>query len=116
MKDEVSTGLGKVNIYKNVIASIVSIATSEIEGVVRIGGNLKSVIYEIFGKKDSAAGIKVDFDKNGHVTISVPVIIKYGINLPEVAGKIQENIKSSVERMTDVVIKDINVDIQSVER
>lgn len=116
MKDEVNTGLGKINIYENVIASIVAIAAAEIEGVVKVGGNFKSIVFELFGRKNNTAGIKVDFDKNGHATISVPVIIKYGVNLPEIAGKIQENVKSSVERMSDVIIKDINIDIQSVER
>lgn len=116
MKDGVNTGLGKVNIYKNVIASIVSITIKEIEGVAEIGKNFKSAIYELLGKKNNAMGITVEFDKGGSVTISIPVVIKYGFNLPEVAGKIQENIKSSVERMTDLIVKDINVDIQSVER
>lgn len=116
MKDEMSTGLGKVNIYKNVIASIASIATVEIEGVLKIGSSFKSIVYELLGKKNNTAGITINFDKNGSVTIDVPVVIKYGFNLPEVAGRIQENIKSSVERTTDVMIKDINVDIQSVER
>lgn len=116
MKDEVNTGLGKVNIYKNVIASIVSAAACEIEGVAGLGGNFKSMLFDLLGKKNNTAGINVQFDKNGSATIRAPVIIKYGYHVPDVAARIQENIKASVERMTDVIIKDINIDIQSVER
>ena len=116
MKDSTTTDLGKIRIHKKVIASIASIATCEINGVERIGGDLKSGLYDLIGKKSGSAGITVEFDKNGDVIITVPVVIKYGYNLPEVAGKIQENIRISIEKMTDLTIKDIDVDIQSVEK
>ena len=116
MKDSTNTDLGKIRIHKKVIASIASIATEEIEGVAKIGGDLKSGLYDLLGKKSGGGGITVDFDKNGDVIINVPVVVKYGFNLPEVAGKVQESIKSSIERTTDLTLKDINVDIQSVEK
>ena len=116
MKDSTTTDLGKIRIHKKVIASIASIATCEINGVERIGGDLKSGLYDLIGKKGSSTGITVEFDKNGDVTINVPVVIKYGYNLPEIAIKVQENIRISIEKMTDLTIKDIDVDIQSVEK
>lgn len=116
MKDSTTTDLGKVRIHKKVIASIASIATDEIEGVAKIGGDLKSGLYDLLGRKSSSVGITVDFDKNQDVVINVPVVVKYGFNLPEIAAKIQENISSSVEKMTDLTVKDINVDIQLVEK
>ncbi len=116
MKDSTITDLGKIRIHKKVIASIASIATCEINGVERIGGDLKSGLYDLIGKKGNSAGITVEFDKNDDVIINVPVIIKYGHNLPDVAAKIQENIRISIEKMTDLTIKDIDVDIQSVEK
>ena len=116
MQDGTTTDLGKIRIHKKVIASVASIATEEIEGVLRIGGDLKSGLYDILGKKSNSAGITVDFDKNGDVVINVPVVVKYGVSLSGVANKVQESVKSSVEKMTDLTLRDINVDIQAVEK
>jgi uncharacterized alkaline shock family protein YloU len=58
----------------------------------------------------------VEFDKNGEVKVEIPLIIKYGYNIPEVAAKVQENIRNNLEKMTNLLIKDINVNIQAIEK
>jgi len=113
-KEESRTDLGVVRIHNNVIASIASIAAGEIQGVKRIGGDLKSGFLELFGKKD-AGRIKVDIDKNGEVRLEVPLVIKYGYNIPEIAGQVQEAIRNALEQMTNLSIKDINIIIQGIE-
>ncbi|MFQ5681399.1 MAG: Asp23/Gls24 family envelope stress response protein [Candidatus Omnitrophota bacterium] len=116
MRQGTNTDLGKVRVHKKVIASIASIATVEVEGVARIGGDIKTGIYDLLGRKNSPGAIGVDFDDNGEALVTVPIIVKYGFNLPDVAAKVQENIKASIEKMTDAVIKDIDVNIQEVEK
>lgn len=113
--EESRTELGVIRIHKNVISSIASIAATEIEGVKRIGGDFKSGILELVGNK-RISGIKVDFDKNGEVKLEIPLIIKYGHNIPEIADKVQGNVHNTVEKMTNLSIKDINVNIQGIER
>jgi len=114
-KEESQTDLGKIRIHKNVIASIASIAAVEIEGVKRIGGDFRSGILELIGKKVPMA-IKVDIDKNDEIRLEVPLVIKYGFNIPDIANKAQENIRNSLEKMTNLSIKYININIQSIER
>ena len=114
-KEESQTDLGKIRIHKNVIASIASIAAVEIEGVKRIGGDFRSGILELIGKKALTA-IKVDIDKNDEIRLEVPLVIKYGFNIPDIANKAQENIRNSLEKMTNLSIKYININIQSIER
>ncbi|MEW6171073.1 MAG: Asp23/Gls24 family envelope stress response protein [Candidatus Omnitrophota bacterium] len=115
MKDQTRTDFGTIRIHKKVIASIASIASLEIEGIKRVGGDLKSTFYEILGKKNYG-GIKVEIDKNEEVKITVPIVVKYGFNVPEVATRVQENIRRAVEKMTDVSLKDIDISIQAIER
>jgi len=116
MREEGSqTDLGNIRIHKNVIASIASLAAVEIDGVKRIGGDFRTGVLELIGKK-SLMAIKVDFDKNGEIRLEVPVVIKYGFNIPDTANRVQENIKSALEKMTSLSIKYINVNIQSIER
>mgnify|MGYP001583169891 FL=1 len=114
-KEESQTDLGNIRIHKNVIASVASIAAVEIEGVKRIGGDFKSGILELIGKKALMA-IKVDIDKNDEIRIEVPLVIKYGFNIPDIANKAQENISNALEKMTNLSIKYININVQSIER
>lgn len=113
-RDESHTDLGTVKIHNNVIISIAAAAALEIEGVKRVGGDLKSGLLEIFGKKIPYA-IKVGFDKNDEVKLDVPLIIEYGYNIPSIAAKAQESIRNALEKMTNLGIKDININVQGIE-
>jgi len=114
-KEESRTDLGMVRIHKNVIASIASLAACEIEGVKRIGGDFRTGILELVGQKAHIA-IKVEFDRNSEAKIEVPLVIKYGYNIPEIAGRAQENIRQALEKMTSLSIKDININVQAIEK
>ncbi len=113
--EETRTDLGSVKIHKNVIASIAAIAATEIPGVKRIGTGLKSGIMELIGKRDLSA-IKIDIDKNDDVRIDIPIVIVFGNHIPEVAGKVQESVRASLERMTTASIRDINITVQGIEK
>lgn len=113
--EESRTDLGTVRIHKNVIASIAAVAATEIEGVKRVGGDFRSGIMELIGKKSSVC-IGVEFDKSGDVKLEIPLIIKYGFNIPSIADKVQENVRQALEKMTNLSIKDININIQGIER
>ena len=109
------TDLGTIRIHKKVIASIASLAASEIEGVKRAEKGFKTSLYQLFGKK-SSSGIKVDIDRNNEVRLEIPLVIEYGYNLPSIANKVQENIQYALGKMTNLSIKDININIQRIER
>ena len=114
-RDESRNELGAVRIHKNVISSISSIAALEIEGVKRVGTNLKSSLLELVGQKSSFA-IKVDISKNEEVKVEIPLIITYGYNIPDIANRVQENVRQALEKMSNLSIKDINVNVQGIER
>lgn len=114
-REESRNDLGTIRIHDNVVASIASIAVCEIEGVKGIQKNLKSGIMELVDKKNASA-VKVEKDRNGEITVGIPLIIKYGFSIPEVANKAQENVRNALEKMTNITIKDININIQAIER
>jgi len=113
--EETRNELGVVRIHKNVIASIAAIAAAEIEGVKRVGGGLKNGLLELVGQKSQAA-IKVDISRNEEVRVDIPLVIKYGYNIPDIAGRVQENVRSALDKMSNLSIKDINVNVQGIER
>lgn len=113
--EETRTDLGAIRIYKKAISSIAAVAASEIEGVTLINSVFLNKIGEFFGKKSGHA-IKVDITKNSRVNVEIPLIIAYDYNIPQVADKVQENVRNSIERMTNLTIKNIDVNILGVEK
>ncbi|MBU0547593.1 MAG: Asp23/Gls24 family envelope stress response protein [Candidatus Omnitrophica bacterium] len=113
--DESRNELGAVRIHKDVISSISSIAALEIEGVKRVGTNLKSSLSEFIGHKSFFA-IKVDISRNEEVKVDIPLVIKYGYNIPDTASRVQENVHQALEKMSNLSVKDINVNVQGIER
>ena len=114
-QDNSRTELGLIRIHKNAIASVSSLASLEIEGVSRIGLDFKSKVMGLIGKQSSSA-IKVEISKSGEVKVEIPLFIKYGYNIPEVANRVQENARQALERMTNLSVKDIDVNVQGIER
>jgi len=114
-REESRTDLGAIKIHKNVIASIASLAAAEIEGVRRIGGDFKSGLLEMLGNKNLCA-VRVEIDKNEEVRIEIPLVIKYGFNIPEISSRVQESVRNALDKMTSLTVKDINISVQGIER
>lgn len=101
-----------VTYKKNVVISIVSLATQEINGVASISRNSVSAIKSAISKNINR-GIIVDFDNNSAL-IDVFVNVKFGYSVKDVAFRVQENIKSSVESMTEFKVSAVNVHVVGV--
>lgn len=114
-KEESRTDFGAIKIHKNVIASIASLAASQIEGVKRVGFGNRSSILDFIHRKVLRA-IKVSIDKNEDVKLDIPLVIKYDFNIPEVSARVQENVRLALEKMTNLAIKDIDISVQSIEK
>jgi uncharacterized alkaline shock family protein YloU len=115
MNEKTSTELGEIKIHKNVISSIAIEATTQIPGVLRIAGDFKSYFLELLGKK-SLGTIKIEFDKNNEATITIPLVVKYGYNIPETASRVQDNVKTAIENTANINIKEVNVNVQGIDK
>ena len=101
-----------VTYKKKVVFSIVSLATQEINGIASISRNSVSPIKSNFSKNVSR-GIVVEFEEN-QVIIDVFVNVKFGYSVRDVSFRVQENIKSSVESMTEYKVSAVNVHVVGV--
>ena len=106
-----------VKIHKNVIASIAAEAAMEIDGVKEIGRRPLTAIgiRGLLGIKN-ATRVKVEFNKNDEIKIEIPLIVKYGYNIPVLAESAQENIRQAIEKMLDKTPREVNINIQGIER
>ena len=115
MKDGEKIDLGSVQVHKKVFAEVIEAALKEVRGVSLIRKNIGNRVVEMFGQKDFP-GINVKVDDNHEVTLELKVLVQYGINIPDVARQVQETVKQAIDRTMDISLKDININVQGIER
>ncbi|MCD8510120.1 MAG: Asp23/Gls24 family envelope stress response protein [Bacillus sp. (in: Bacteria)] len=107
--------LGKVEISPEVIEVIAGLAASEVEGVATMRGNFASGVAERLGRKQThSKGVKVELKEDG-INVDTFVLIKYGVSIPEVGKKIQENISQTLQNMTSIQLNEVNVHVVGVQ-
>lgn len=105
--------IGSVKITDEVVAIIAGITAIEIQGVSSMSGGIAGGIAEVLGKKNLSKGVKVDV-KEKDAVIDLYIIVDYGCRIPDIAWNIQEKVKTSVEEMTGLYVKEVNIHIQGV--
>lgn len=114
--EEKGTEYGLVKIHRNVVAQVASIAASEVEGVHRLWSSLIMRLLKIATRgKYKKEPIKIEFKENNEVLVVISIIVNYGVNIPNVAMNVQENIKKAIEKTTGLYPVSINVKIKGVE-
>ena len=105
---------GDVKIADNVVAIIAGLAATEIKGVASMAGNITNELVAKLGMKNLSKGVKVDV-LEGIVTAALTLNLKYGYNIKETTGKVQEKVKAAIENMTGLDVADVNIRITGVE-
>ncbi|SRR6056297_2314420 len=105
--------IGNVKIADDVVSVIARIAADEIDGITGMTTSFTSGFKEIVSGKTASKGIKAQIVEN-EVTVDAYIKVKYGVNIPEVAKKVQKNIKQSIENMTGLDVISVNIFVQSV--
>lgn len=101
----------QIKIDLQVLEVILGISAQKVDGVAGMCGGLKSGLSRVFGREDRGKGVAVSVGEDGELTADVYVYLKYGINVPAVAGKIQEALKQQLTQMTDMNLKSIDVHV-----
>lgn len=110
---EQQTGLGSIRIADEVVKIIAGLAATEINGVVGMSGGVVGGIAEMLGRKNMSKGVKVDVGER-EAAVDMFIIIEYGTRIPDVAAKIQENVKKAIETMTGLSVIEVNINVQGV--
>ena len=115
MLDNDAVDLGSVHIHKKVIGDIAAAALKEVPGVALARFGWVGGLFEIFGYTNYP-GVSVSVDPDGGISLKLRVQVEYGVNIPMVAGHIQETVSAAVAKSVDIELKEVNVNIQAVER
>ena len=102
---------GQITYANEVISTIVSVATTEVEGISGIVG--ASSMTGIIGKGRTPRGVRVDMDGQD-VNVDVSVTVDYGMPIQKVGRNAQENVRKSIESMTGLHVEKVDLHVVGV--
>ena len=102
---------GQITYANEVISTIVSVATTEVEGISGIVGSTS--MSGIIGKGRTPRGVRVDME-NGDVNVDVSVTVDYGMPIQKVGRNAQENVRKSIESMTGLHVEKVDLHVVGV--
>lgn len=105
---------GAVYIYDEVLKTIIAAAATEINGVAGMSPGFVEEIIKGLGKKNHSKGIKISL-KNQQMIIDLYVIVEYGTKIPDLSWNIQQNVKSTVDKILNIKTCKVNINIQGVQ-
>ena len=89
---------GTIKIASDVILIIADLAISETNA------------SDMIARKAKGKSLNVAYDGDDLV-ISVDLSVKYGVKIPQVSEEIQKKVETSVENMTGLKVKEVNVNV-----
>ena len=107
---------GAIMISEDVIATIVSQAIKDIEGVVSLNVKPGAELADMIGKKAWAKGLKIVIVEDNSVTIDCNIVIGYGQSVVAIAANVQENVTAALESMAGVTVKGVNISVVGIIR
>lgn len=105
--------IGSVQIADEVVAMIASLATTEVEGVSSLVGNISNELMSKVGVRNLTKGVRVEVT-GSNVKVELAVLMEYGYNIPGTSQKVQERVKNAIENMTGLTVTDVNLRIVGV--
>lgn len=104
---------GQITYANEVIATIVSVATTEVDGISGIAGSNGSITGILAKGSKTPRGVKVDM--NGEeVNVDVSVTVDYGMPIQKVGRNAQENVRKSIESMTGLHVEKVDLHVVGV--
>lgn len=107
---------GTVMISEDVIATIVTNAVSEVDGIVGLNIKPGSDIVDKIGKKNWGKGIKINIGEDDALSIDCNVNIGYGQSVVNVAKAVQDSVTAAIESTTGIKVQSVNVNVCGIIR
>ena len=114
MNGFVDTGLGKITIDTDVIATYAGSVAVECFGIVGMAAvSMKDGLVKLLKRDSLKHGINVLIVDN-KVTLEFHVIVAYGVSISAVSDNLISNVKYKVEEFTGLSIEKINILVEGV--
>ena len=99
---------GSLRISTEVIGKIARCAALEIEGVAEVScGKQNRKVKDLLERANVQSPVTVEM-RDGTAEITLEIVAAFGARIPAVAEKVQENVKSAVQNMTNVTVSRVD--------
>ena len=71
-------------------------------------------INTFFGRKNAHEGVKISFNDDGAISVTLYVSISYGYRIPDIALRLQERIKTALVNYTEIEVETIDIVVQDI--
>ena len=112
MNTENAQDEGKITYANEVVSTIVSVATTEVEGISGIYGS-NGTLTGIIGRNRVPRGVKVEVNGE-NVKVDISVTVDYGMPIQKVGRNCQENVRKSIESMTGLHVEKVDLHVIGV--
>lgn len=100
---------GSLQISTEVIGKIARCAALEIEGVAEVScGQQNKKVKDLLEIASLQSPVTVTM-REGTAEITLNLLVNFGVRIPSVAEKVQENVKSAVQSMTNVTVSRVDL-------
>lgn len=105
-------------ISSEILVKSIERAVLRVDGVFGLCDPFSENISKLISGKESI-GVKVSKTKEGQLSIQIFLVVKFGVNIPQVAWEVQTSVKEAIVEIADYSdreIKDININVLGVEK
>ena len=102
-----------LHVANDVVQSIAVMAALEDQDVTGLATGLVGGIGERLGRRIIAPGVRTEV-RDGRVRVELFLIVGVGRRIPEVAQRVQNRVKATVEHMTGLKVAGVDIHIQGV--
>ena len=102
---------GQIKIANEVLAIISGTAAHEVEGV--MANHSAYDAYGRFARRNFSRGVKIAINDD-IATVDISIVVKFGHQIPKVSEEVQRRVKTALETMVGMAIKEINVNVVGV--
>jgi len=109
---------GHVHITNNVLGAIVRRYALSVDGVVRFPSQgIMDSLADILSKRNYERNILIETaeENEGGTTITLSLILRFGVSVPEVATAVQKIVSEKIEDLTGCAVAGVNVNIVDLE-
>ena len=100
---------GSLQISTEVIGKIARCAALEIDGVAEVScGKQNKKLKDLLEASSIQSPVTVEM-RDGTANITLNLMVSFGARIPAVAEKVQENVKTAVQNMTNVTVSRVNL-------
>lgn len=106
---------GTTRIAESVVSKIAGLAAREVSGVHslvshHLGQTVVGLARAVTRQQDRDQGVRVQVGTR-EAAVDLKISVEYGVNIPEVAIAVRENVVDRVQGMTGLTVKEVNVEI-----